>query len=99
MVRKIRLGWTNIYNVTSNQSLEKVLLNHSDLFRDELGYLNALPANIYIMPGAQPKFYKARPFPYFLKHRIELELQRLERSKELLSQSSVLTGLHLSYLY
>ena len=51
--------------------------NHSELFRGELGCLNAPPAKIYIVPGAQPKFYKARSVPYFLKHRIELELQRL----------------------
>ena len=76
-----RLDWTNIYNVPPNQSLEKILLNHSELFRDELGCLNALPAKIYIVPGAQPKFYKARPVPYFLKHRIELELQRLEKQE------------------
>lgn len=30
-------------------------------------------------PDAQPKFYKARPVPYFLKHNIELELQRLQK--------------------
>ena len=78
-LEKIRLDWTNIYNVTSNQSLENILLNHSELFRDELGCLNALPAKIYIVPGAQQKFCKARPVPYFLRHRIELELQRLEK--------------------
>lgn len=71
-LEKIILDWTNIYNVTFNQSLGKILRNHSELFRDEFGCLNALL-------GAQPKFYKARPVSYFLKHRIELKLQRLEK--------------------
>ena len=41
-------------NLLGMNWLEKILQNHSELFCDELGCLNAVPAKIYIVLCAQP---------------------------------------------
>ena len=58
--------------------LEKVLEANKEVFEEGLGTLQGTEAKIYVDPSDQPKFVKARPVPYALKAKIELELDRLE---------------------
>ena len=47
------------------------------MFKEELGKLKGHQARIYVDPGAQPRFCKARPVPYAMRSQVEAELQRL----------------------
>jgi len=51
---------------------------YPSLFSDSLGKLKGHTVSIDIEPGAKPRFCKARPVPFALKERVEMELNRLE---------------------
>ena len=55
-----------------------LIKKHSDLFRQELGTLKGVEAKIFVLPNAQPCFYKPRLLPYALKERVEKELDCLQ---------------------
>ena len=75
----VKLDWQNIFNIQENNpQLQRVLEEHKDVFSKELGKLTGTQAKIYVDPKATPKFMKARPVPYALKAKVELELDRLQ---------------------
>ena len=72
----LRLNWNSILHLQVH-SLNNLLQKHSDVFKDELGTLKDFEAKIYIEPGANPRFCKARPVPYAYRSKVEAELDRL----------------------
>ena len=48
------------------------------MFSDSLGLLQDATAKLYVNTEATPKFFRARPVPYRLKDKIEVELKRLQ---------------------
>jgi len=77
--QEVKLNWQNIFNIQENNpQLQRVLEEHKDVFSKELGKLTGTQAKIYVDPKATPKFMKARPVPYALKAKVELELDRLQ---------------------
>ena len=48
------------------------------MFREELGLLREATAKINIQSGATPKFSKARTVSYFLREKVNKEIQRLQ---------------------
>ena len=54
--------------------------NHTELFEEGLGTLKGTTAKIHVDPMATPTFHEARPVPYALREKIELDLERLERA-------------------
>ena len=76
----LRLDWPSIHSVSSNShdGLQNLLQKHQQLFKDELGTLQGVEAEIHVPPHTQPRFYKARPIPYAMKAKVEDELQRLQ---------------------
>ena len=76
----IKLNWQNIFKIQEeNPQLQSILDAHSDVFSEGLGTLKGTTAKIYVDPEATPKLMKARPVPYALKAKVELELDRLQR--------------------
>ena len=65
---------------THKTQLDEVLANHPELFEESLGTLKGTTATIHVDPTATPIFHKARPVPYALREKIELDLERLERA-------------------
>lgn len=59
------------------ESLEAVLGEYGEVFKDELGRFNGTPAKIYVDKEAALRFFKARPVPYAMRGRVEAELDRL----------------------
>ena len=59
--------------------LQDVLSRHTEVFRDELGLVKGMTAEIHVDPQAPPRFFKARSVPYALRGKVEKELERLER--------------------
>ena len=79
-LQKIRLDWQRLNQIqpADSKSLQDLLESHADVFKDELGLVEAAPAKIHVEPSAQPRFCKPRTVPYALKGRVEQELKRLE---------------------
>ena len=76
----VKLNWQNIFKIQEeNPQLQSILDAHGDVFSEGLGTLKGTTAKIYVDPEATPKFMKARPVPYALKAKVELELDRLQR--------------------
>ena len=73
---KIRLNWPTIKKISNE--LDRVLDKHPEVFKDELGTLKDVKAQLFVKPEAIPKFYKPRPVPHAIKGAIEQELDRLE---------------------
>ena len=83
------IGYTR-YNSTGNRSakekppqetqkkLEKLLNEYSEVFQNEIGTLKSIKAKLTLKENSQPKFYKARPVPYAMKPKVEVNLKRLE---------------------
>ena len=74
---KIRLDWHEIKSVRS--AVDNLLSKYNELFRDELGTLSGITAELIVQPGAPAKFFKPRAVPYALRGAIEQDLERLER--------------------
>ncbi|XP_062400896.1 uncharacterized protein K02A2.6-like [Sardina pilchardus] len=58
-------------------TLQCVLQQKEEVFKEELGTWRGPPAKIYVKEGVAPKFYKPRPVPYAMRKRVEIELERL----------------------
>lgn len=77
-LEKIKLDWTSIYSLQESLSVTKLLEKHITLFSDKLGALQGPTAQLFINPQARPRYFKARPVPYCLKEKVEMELSRLQ---------------------
>ena len=82
-LKHIHLNWKEIGVTileTSQTRLKSLLEEYSDIFKDELGTMNSIRAELLVKEDASPRFYRPRPVPFALKEAIERELQRLEES-------------------
>ena len=59
--------------------LQDVLSRHTEVFKDELGLVKEMTAEIRVDHQATPRFFKARSVLYALRGKVEQELKRLER--------------------
>ncbi|XP_039618275.1 uncharacterized protein K02A2.6-like [Polypterus senegalus] len=66
-------------NQSINNSFKELLSQYAQVFRDGIGTLKHLKAQIVLEDNAVSRFHKARPVPYALRPKVEAELQRLER--------------------
>ena len=77
----LSLDWQEIFHLhdasNSTHSLHSVLEKHPDVFREGLGTLKGFEAKILVDPSAPPKYCKSRSVPYFLREKLEKELDRL----------------------
>ena len=76
-LEKIKIDWNSIYSL-QEQSLTPLINKYNSLFSDSLGLLQDATAKLYVNTEAAPKFFRARPVPYRLKNKIEVELRRLQ---------------------
>ena len=79
---KIRLKWVESFSMNSESktNLDDLLHKFEDIFSGELGAKENEKAKIYLKPNSIPKFLKARPVPYALKNKIELEIGRMVKN-------------------
>ena len=77
----LSLDWQEIFHLhnasNSTHSLHSVLEKHPDVFREGLGTLKGFEAKILVDPSAPPKYCKSRSVPYFLREKLEKELNCL----------------------
>ena len=77
-LEEIKLDWNSIHTL-QNVSVSPLLDKYAPLFADKLGLLQGASAKLYVDPQATPKFFRARPVPYRLKEKVEIELDRLQK--------------------
>ena len=87
--RGFQVDWNNLFSVSPVKTLEKREIDidirikelkdrYSKVFSSELGCLKDFKVHIPVSKDVEPKFCKARPVPYTLRSKVELELDRLE---------------------
>ena len=81
-MKHIKLDWKSIvetvYNVTS-LCYQPLLDKYADVFKDQLGTLKLMKAQLQVQSQAIPKFCKPRPVPFALWEALEKELSHLEQ--------------------
>ncbi|XP_054266890.1 uncharacterized protein K02A2.6-like [Macrosteles quadrilineatus] len=82
-IREVKLDWAEIKTVSNNTTstaLEDLLDEFKELFEPGVGLIPHKKAHLQLVEGARPIFVKARPVPYALTEKVELELNRLEEA-------------------
>ena len=79
-LQRIKLNWSVIHSVSNNLEVDVLLQKHQQLFREELGTLKGVEAQIHFPPNTQPRYFKPRPLAYSLKAKVEKELDRLQEA-------------------
>ena len=80
-LRQLRLDWSAIHSVRSTSAsdrLDKLKERYADIFKTDLGCLRGVQGSFNLVQDATPKFMKARPVPYVLRPKIDVELERME---------------------
>lgn len=67
----------NLVTDSSSPDLDRWITAHEEVFRDGLGTYRGQPVAIHLKKGATPTFLKARPVPYAIRDRLEMEINRL----------------------
>ena len=78
----IKLDWKSITETVNNVTslcYQLLLDKYADVFKDELGTLKLMKAQLQVQSQAIPKFCKPRPVPFALREALEKELSRLEQ--------------------
>lgn len=68
---------TNVYKISQDHDVNALLEQFPSLWKDELGCFNKFKVHLRLKENSVPKFFKARPIPFALKDKVELELDRL----------------------
>ena len=58
-----------------NEVLNNLCEKYFDVFSPGLGTMKGVEVQLNVDKGAKPVFYKARPVPYSIKEKTELELE------------------------
>ncbi|XP_014673472.1 PREDICTED: uncharacterized protein K02A2.6-like [Priapulus caudatus] len=77
---EIKLEWSEIFTISSNQNrtVEKLVEQYHKVFEGQRT-IKRFKAEIQVKDGTKPVFHKPRPVPYALRDSVE-ELVRLEKS-------------------
>ena len=55
-LKKLRLDWPEIHQLQETGTCERILQKHQQVFKEELGEIKGIKAQISIDPQAQPRF-------------------------------------------
>ena len=76
-LEKLKLDWTQVHQLRTNDQLQTVLDCHKEVFEDQLGCIEGVKAKLHLKSDVQPKFLRARNLPFALREKVERELKRL----------------------
>lgn len=80
-MEKIQIDWPAVRMLSQGETaLEAILKKHGELFTDGLGNMKGITAKLSLKTGSSPRFIKARPVPYALRPKVEMELDNLVNS-------------------
>ena len=85
---RIRLDWTRLFSTMHPKTIKVVNIDlikeeFPDVFKEELGMLKGIEAEIELQQGVSPKFCKPRPIPFSLRSQVEQTLQQQVADGEL----------------
>ena len=75
---------SQIHHMSGTTLATDIMAKSSDIFKDQLGVLKGIEANIAIDDSAVPRFHKPRPMPFALKEKVEQYLQKQVDEGELI---------------
>ena len=79
-LKHISLNWQEIFCLQDEQfSLDRVLQEYSEVFKDELGTFQGCTAKIHIDASVPPVFCRPRSLPYAMRDKVEQALDKLEK--------------------
>ncbi|XP_039511288.1 uncharacterized protein K02A2.6-like [Pimephales promelas] len=79
-IKELGINFVSINKMEQQElTLQYVLRQNEDVFKEELGSWRGPPAKIYITEGVSPKFYKPRAVPYAMRKKVEMELEGLTK--------------------
>ena len=79
-LQHICLDWARIaYSTTSASALPSLLKRYQDLFKDELGIVKDVTAQLKLKSDASPKFFRPRSVPFAIRDAVGAEIDRLEK--------------------
>ena len=70
--------WLRVLTLNQESPLGGLIDKYSEVFEEGLGTFKGPKVKIHLDPEARPKFLKARPVPYAMTGKIEVELKRLQ---------------------
>ena len=75
---KLRLDWPKLFKYQSVHSVEATTLRdeYSEVFKEELGLLQDIEADIELTTDARPRFCKSRSVPFALRDQVETTLRK-----------------------
>ena len=76
-LNKIKVNFWEIHSLTNQHPLEELLEKHSVVFKEKLGCLQGVKAQL-LVDDTYPKFHKPRTVPFVFKEKVEAELDRLQ---------------------
>ena len=85
----LKLDWHELHLITRDNELQIILNSrHSSIFNEELGNAVGITATLHVSDNTKPYFCRYRPIPHALRHKVELELQRLVEQRVIESVES-----------
>lgn len=81
-VREVKVDLAEIKSIKheTGSSLDELLHKYNDIFEPGIGRIPDQLGHLQLTEEARPVFMKARPIPYSLKQKVDLELDRLENA-------------------
>ena len=75
---------TPVHHTSEDTMATEIMTEFADVFKDELGLLKGIQANVTVDEPASPRFHKPRPVPFALKEKIEQQLDKQVEEGELI---------------
>ncbi|XP_018365759.1 PREDICTED: uncharacterized protein K02A2.6-like, partial [Trachymyrmex cornetzi] len=79
LMKLLKIEIASLYSLEENISLEGLLQEYKDLFKDELGKYKFEKVNLKLAREANPIFVKPRPIPLAFKEKVSEQLKELEK--------------------
>jgi len=73
----VKLQWSEIFHLSALFRDVSLLSKHEALFKDGVGTVHEVKAEIHVDPQAKPKYFKPHPVAYALRQKVKEQLDRL----------------------
>ena len=75
---------TQVHYMSKDTMATEIMMEFSDVFKDELGILKGIEATVTVQESATPHFHKPRLVPFALKEKVEQQLDKQAEEGELI---------------